>query len=344
MKSPLVSIIVVNWNGEAVIADCLSSLDSQTYKNIEIILVDNNSRDGSVQLVKDSFPNVQIIINATNKGFAEGNNIGAEVVKGAYVLLLNNDAFVEKHCIEVLVRKMEDDETIGVIQPKILYKGSPFYPDGVINSIGSYLTITGFPYHIGYGKKSSLAFYNKESEIYTAFGACMMIKRSVIDEIGLFDEDYFAYFEESDFCHRVLLSGYKVMYTPSATAYHRGGVSARKYGLEGVIFHAFKNRICTYIKNLEFFSLLFILPLHLIMCEVYAFVNLLFFRFSLFIAVEKAILWNILHIKKTLKKRNIIQTKFRKVSDKRIFQHVMKNPRASYYLYFSKGLQYYNDY
>lgn len=343
MHNSLVSVIIVNWNGKDILDHCIASVYDQAYKNIEVIIVDNNSTDESITGVKKKYKGLHIIYNKENKGFAEGNNIGLAYAKGKYILLLNNDALLTKACLPTLISKMEKNKNIGVLQPKIIYKGSPFYKDGSINSIGSFLTITGFPYHIGYGKNPMKKLYNKEMEIYTAFGACMVIRHSIIQEVGLFDADFFAYFEESDFCHRVWLYGSRVVYTPTAVVYHRGGVSARIYGQEKVIFHAFKNRICSFLKNFELLTLIQILPLHLFMCEVYAVVNLIRLQLPLFWSVQRSIFWNIAHILQTYDKRSYIQTKIRRNSDNAIAKILFHNPRLSYYLYFSKGLEYYKD-
>src|SRR5258706_535616 len=125
-----------------------------------------------------------------------------------------------------------------------------------INSLGGYLTATGFLYYPGYGKKDTVPEYKKENKIFTGFGACMLIRKEVIDTIGLFDNDYFFYFEETDFCMRVWLAGWEVRYTPTTYIYHIGAVSTKKAGMEKIFFHSFKNRICSYIKNLDHRSLI----------------------------------------------------------------------------------------
>lgn len=343
MRKPLVSVVIVNWNGEAVIQGCLTSLLSQDYHNIEIIILDNNSGDRSREIVKKNFKKVKLIESRRNLGFAQGNNVACEKAKGKYVLLLNNDTMVTKSFLNHLVAILEKDEDIGVVQPKILYRGNPFYKDGTINSIGAFFTPTGFLYYPGYGKDTKLPIYNKESEIFSAYGACMLLRKNVIKKIGLFDPDFFVYFEETDFCLHVWTAGLKVAYTPKAVVYHIGGVSARKFGTENIFFHSFKNRIASYIKNLEMVTLIKVIPLHLFLCESTAMIYLLSGKIHLFLAIQKAIFWNIVNFRKILQKRNKIQKEIREVKDAAFLSRVNRSPRLSYYLYLLKGLEYYED-
>src|SRR5207302_1778439 len=132
----------------------------------------------------------------------------------------------------------------------------------------------------------------KKSEVFSAYGACMLIRKEVIDKIGLFDDDYFLYFEETDFCMRVWLSGWRIEYIPGIIIYHEGGVSTRKQGMERIYFHSFKNRICTYAKNLEVRTLIWMMPVHVIVCEITSFLYLFTGRPKYFTAIQKAFFWN----------------------------------------------------
>lgn len=343
MDKPLVSVIIVNWNGKNAVKKCLTSLFAQNYRNLQVIVSDNNSKDGSKEMIRGNFRGVELIENDKNFGFAEGNNIALEKAKGEYVLLLNNDTEVTKNFLYYLVSTLEKRKDIGVVQPKILYKGNSSYNNESINSIGAFFTPTGFLYYPGYGKRSNLPMYNKETKIFSAYGACMLIRKKLVDKIGLFDPDFFLYFEETDFCLRVYLAGYKVIYVPRSLIYHRGGVSARKFGTENVFFHSFKNRIASYIKNFEVKTLARIMSLHILICESTAIAYLFTGKMRLAFAIQKAMFWNLINLPKTLEKRNVIQKKIRKVKDSRLLSEITKNPRLSYYLYLFKGLEYYED-
>ncbi len=341
-----VSVIIVNWNGVEHLKKCIPTLEKINYPNIEIIFVDNASKDKSLGLINDFAKQmrsrnvkVKIVINKKNLGFAGGNNAALPYITGKYVLLLNNDTKVTKNFIKELVNVIEKNSTVDCVQSKIL---SMDYPDK-LDSVGAYLTNTGFLYHYGYFQKNKLA-YDATRDLYTAKGACMMVKKEVIDRIGLFDPDFFAYFEESDFCHRIWLSGGRVMYAPKSVIYHKVGGTSNSMNNAFIQFHSFKNRINSYLKNLGTLELLKILPLHLLLCEVAAISFVPKGRIDLFVAINKAMYWNALNLKKTLKKRNKIQHILRTTPDSKFMKNIKRNPGIRYYYYlFAKSLVGYKE-
>jgi len=336
-----ISVIIVNWNGERVLRGCLDAIYAQEYKNIEVIVVDNNSHDNSVELIKKNYKHVKLVESSTNLGFAGGNNKGLEYAGGDLVLLLNSDAIVTMNFLQPLVNKLQSEKEVGVAQPLILYTNNALHKRGDINSAGTYFLKSGFLYYFGYGKDSNNRKYQESDFIFTAYGACMLIRKEVIDAIGLFDIDFFMYFEETDFCIRSLLSGWKILYVPESKVYHMGGAAARSYGNSVIYFHSYKNRIASYIKNFAFNTLLLILPVHLLLCKGIAFIYFCTGKFSYFLAVEKAFLWNVREIRSTLKKRREIQKKYRKISDDQYLPGLTRHPKFSYYFYLLKGLEYY---
>lgn len=336
--APMVSIIIVNWNGLDQLKTCLPLLFNQAYKNFEVIIVDNNSKDASVTYITHTFKNVIVIRCTYNSGFAEGCNIGLGKAKGKYILLLNNDTQVSRKFLTILVQEIEKQSEVAIVQPKIIFKQSKKLQAGC-----SYLTNTGFLYYYGYSKNPKEKKYNKQQFIFSANGSCMLIRAEVIKKIGLFDADYFAYFEETDFCWRVWLHGYKILYVPQAEILHAGAQTSRLLPSTFVGFHSFKNRINSLIKNLEVTSLIRILPMHIVLCEIYAFINLTKGKLQLFLSIQQAIGWNIRNIKKTLNKRSIIQKKYRKVSDSQMFTTILKKVTILYYYYLSKNLEEYED-
>ena len=329
-QKPLVSIIIVNWNGKEYLTDCLNSLQNISYPNYEIILVDNASTDEYVEYVKDNFPEILIIKNKKNLGYAEANNKGVHKANGEYILFLNNDTTVKSDFITELVKVMESDPGIGVCQSKILLMDNPKRLD----CVGAYLTLSGFLYHLGWGK---LDDYNKVIEVFSSKGACMLSKREVLDKVGLFDEDFFAYFEETDLCWRVWLAGYKILFVPSSIIYHKVGATSSRMPSSFIQFHSFKNRICSLIKNLETINLLKILPVHLLFCIGGIFIYLSKLEFKTSLAIVKAILWNIKNVGNTLKKRSLVQRKIRKISDVSIMPIIMKKADFRYYYYLFAG-------
>jgi len=335
MKS-LISIIIINWNGIRWLPDCFSSLYNQNYKNFEIILVDNASVDASVSWVREHYPKTKIIINKKNLGFADANNVGYRQANGKYILCLNNDTKVTTTFLTELVAVLEKDTTIGGVQSKILLMDHPDTHD----SVGAFLTSTGFLYHYGFGKKDS-AKYDKEIELYTAKGACMMFRKEVLDAVSIdgniFDPDYFAYFEESDLCHRVWLAGYRIVYAYKSVIYHKMGATSSSMNNAFIQYHSFKNRIRTYLKNLQLTSLIPMMFIQWIFTEGFSVYSLLRGKFQLSFAMQRALWWNIIHFSETSRLRKIVQKNIRIVSDSILAVKIERKPPLSYYVGLVRG-------
>ncbi|MBN1916255.1 glycosyltransferase family 2 protein [Candidatus Dojkabacteria bacterium] len=345
-KYPLVSVLVVNYNQPDYTVECLNSLAEQTYPNIEIILIENGSNRSSVKKVRKFLDALrskntsyikQIIVlqNKTNLGFATPNNQAFEKSNGEYIFLLNNDAYIKKDTIEKAISYMKKNPKVGVVQNTILLTKNP----GLTDSTGSFLTRTGFLIHEGHKEKITKS--KKPKEVFSVKGASIFIKRKVIEKAGykveskgrgadpitsessykkaIFDPDYFAYFEETDFCWRAILAGFKVVYLPRGITFHQLGKTTEKQKSGLIQFHSFKNRLNSLIKNLSFVNLILILPLHLLIIIVLAFAHLFALKFSSFFGILRALLWNLVHLVHTLKKRSIVQKKVRSVKDSYIF-------------------------
>ena len=318
---PLVSIIIVNWNGGKVFEECLKSLTKVNKPRWELILVDNGSTDESQLLInKIDFPatSVKLIQNKKNVGFAPANNQAYKEAKGKYILLLNNDTKATPNFLEPLVSKMEEDSSLGVIQPKIYLMDT----DKLLDNAGSFMTRIGFLDHWGFMQKDSGEF-DQEREIFSAKGACMLIRKSVVDNVGLFDDDFVSYFEESDFCWRVWLAGLKVIYYPKTHVFHKLGFTIRRQNVLDMNCHYYKNRISSLMKNLETKNLLLVLVPHLLISLGISLAFLLSLRFRSFTMVLRALVWNLLNILSTARKRKRIQD-FRIISDDLLFKRVGK--------------------
>ena len=340
MTHPLVSIIIVNWNGIRWLSGCFGSLARQDWRNYEVIFVDNASIDGSVRWVQKQYPKAKIIVNKSNLGFADANNIGYKIAKGKYVLFLNNDTSVEKHFLTKLVEKLENDTTIGGVQSKMLLMDEPTRLD----AIGAFFTYTGFLYHYGFHAKNTKEL-NKEIDVYTAKGACMMFRKSVLDTVAIngniFDPSYFAYFEETDLCHRVWLFGQRITYVPQSVIHHKAGGTSTGMNNSFIQYHSFKNRIQSYLSNLEIQTLLILLPVHIFLTISFASTAFLRGRWKLTTAVIRAILWNLYHMKETLRKRTYVQGNIRRQSDFQVLGSITKNPGIRYYIQLAKGIPLY---
>lgn len=241
MKKSLVSIIIVSWNSENFLEDCINSIKHQTYENFEIILVDNVSKDNSVKIVQDNFPQVKIIANKDNVGFAEGNNIGIKNSNGDLIALVNPDVILEKNWLEFLVDKIQSGNTVGGVTGKMYYLGDKFGKDAVFCTWSKINPYTSIPFN----------FTNNEPESKVDYlsGAAMLVKKEVIDKIGFLDPDYFLYFEETDWCARMIRAGYDLIYVPQAIVWHE--VSSTDSDSSKKTYYMERNRIRFAIKNFD---------------------------------------------------------------------------------------------
>jgi GT2 family glycosyltransferase len=224
-QQPMVSIVSVNYDQPQVTCEMLESLRQVTYPNFEILIVDNASPTTSPDIIKEKYPEVQLIISEKNLGFAGGNNIAVRQTKGDYVLLLNNDTEVKPDFLESLVELMESDKKIGITSSKILY----FYEDNMIQYAGTspLNPITSRGADEG-DKEVDNGQFDEIKETFYPHGACMMIRKSVLQEIGLLYEGYFLYYEEYDFAERVRQAGYKIYYQPNSCILHKESISTGK--------------------------------------------------------------------------------------------------------------------
>lgn len=322
MQKPLVSIIIVNWNGGEVFEECLVSLSKIIYPNWELIVVDNGSTDQSELFCKKLSRlrnRVKIIKNSNNVGFAKANNQGFEESRGEYILLLNNDTKVEKNFLNIMVDKMVSDQSIGVIQPKIYLMDQP----NRLDNAGSFFTKSGFLIHWGFGKVDSDQF-NHEKDVFSVKGACLLTKREIINTVGLFDSDFVSYFEETDFCWRVWLLGLRSVYYPKTSIKHKVGFSSKKLDVYSVNYQSLKNRILSLLKNLSLVNLFIILPIHLGILLGLSLYYLLRFQINKTTMIVNAIGWNIKNLYKIFKKRSMVQ-KIRRVSDSYIFERTLQS-------------------
>ena len=240
---PLVSVVVVNWNGRPYVADCLASLARQTYPHVEIVVVDNGSTDGSLELLRGDWgARIHLVAEPVNRGFAGGNNVGMRAAKGAYVALLNNDAVADPRWIERLVEAAEADATVGMCASKIFVQGR----DRVLDSAGLLLSLDGIGRGRGRLEPDHPRFARAEDALVPSACAALY-RRAMLDEIGLFDEDFFAYCEDSDLGLRGRLAGWRCRYAPGAVVHHRYSATTSPYS-PFKAFHVERNRIWVVVK------------------------------------------------------------------------------------------------
>lgn len=306
-KQPLVSIIIVNWNGLKWLKKCLCSIETQTYPQIEVIFVDNASSDGSVKYVKRNFPKTKIIETGTNLGFAGGNNAGIALSKGEMILLLNTDTWVEKNFLETLINIFEQRK-LDVIAP---YEADYFSG----NKKGVYIStidFLGYPIYLPINKS-----VNKASFYLT--GACLLFPKKLYLETGGMDNNFFMYCEEVDWFWRLNLYNKHFNYTDATYVYHAGGGSTG-YGLKYTTFlWRNQNMLQMLLKNYAWYNLLWILPLYITQNIIEMLVFLVLFQPKISLSYIQGWIFNIKFVRQIFTKRNDIQ-KFRKSSDYAIFK------------------------
>ncbi|MGB9177188.1 MAG: glycosyltransferase family 2 protein [Methanoregula sp.] len=209
----MISVVVVNYNGMKFLEGCLTSLDRQTYQDFEVIVVDNGSSDNSPAYIRERYPSVILVETGENLGFAGGTNAGIHIAKGEFILTLNNDTIADPHLLEEIVQPMRSDARIGMCASKMLF------PDGRINSTAICISRSGAAWDRGIGETDH-GQYDVAEEVFGPCAGAALYRRSMLDEIGLFDEDFFLYMEDLDLAFRAQLAGWKCMYVPTAHVVH----------------------------------------------------------------------------------------------------------------------------
>ena len=226
MTQKKLAIVIVNWNSYDLTSDTLVSLSSTSYKNYDIIVVDNFSIDDSATQLEKEFPSIILLRSDENKGFTGGNNMGFEyaIQQGyEYVMMLNNDVAVEPDFLEPLVAKLDSDQKIGGVQPLIY-----FYHDRELiwNAGSRYNAIFGIPYILGYYRKDKGQLQRKKQKsIDWITGCAFMMRTEVLKKVGVLKQDFFIYYEDVDLSFRIKAAGYGLAYAPSSVVYHKTGMS-----------------------------------------------------------------------------------------------------------------------
>lgn len=308
------SIVIPSWNGLELLKICLPSLIKQTFKDFEVIIVDNGSGDDSVKYIQKNFPSFKIIKLPKNIGFAGAVNRGIKKAFGKYIILLNNDTEIDKNCLEYLVKTADSHPEVGIVAAKI----KNFYHRNIIDNAGDEIDIIGHSFTRGTGQKDGLKF-NKPDYIFLVTGGGSLFKKEVFNKIGFFDEDYFLYMEDVDFCFRAQLAGFKAWYEPKAVIYHKR-MSTSSKNMSFVEPECFRNMTMNIIKDYPLslifhkFNWLKIILVHLNTIKYLAGKNYLW-------QALKADWYILTNFKKLLEKRKKIQS-LKIVSDEYIISNV----------------------
>lgn len=300
-----VVVIIPNLNGKNLLQVCLPALFGSVFGDFEVVVVDNGSIDGSVEYLQHDFPQVRILRNKKNLGFAKAVNQAIGQTKNPYVVLLNNDTKVDGGWLSALVKSADNHPDCGSVTSKMLVLGKKDALDGA----GDKINIVGQAHAIGKGEKAS--GYNHGQYVLGATGGASLFKRQAIESVGLFDEDFFFYFEDVDWALRAQLLGFKSFYEPSALVYHMGGETAKKF-VSLMEYLRYRNTMLLVIKNFPWqiiFSRRRFVKLPLVFLHTFYFFSMR----GLFWEATKAVAFVFLKLPKILNNRFAIQGN-RKVS------------------------------
>jgi len=239
--SPLVSVVVPNWNGAHHLPTCLGSLRRQTYPYFEVIVVDNGSTDDSRDLLARDFPEVRVVALATNRGYAGGVNAGFRAARGEILAVLNNDAEADPAWLTEMVAALHRHPEAGMATPKVLL----FDRRDTLHTAGDYCGVDGIPDSRGVWQRDEGQF-DAEELIFGAAGVAPAYRRTMLDDIGLLDEDFGSYCEDVDLAWRAQLAGYRCIYVPRAVVYHKLSATG---GGPIASFYVARNTIWTIVKN-----------------------------------------------------------------------------------------------
>jgi GT2 family glycosyltransferase len=335
---PLVSILIVNYNGAEVLSGCLVSLRHISYPRFEVVIVDNASTDNSKEMLAQC-PSVRVLNSDHNRGFAGGNNFGLPACNGQLVLLLNSDTIVTPQFLEPLVEYLLEHPQVGIVQGKMLLSRH----GNVLDVCGSFLTRFGFLYHYGYYKQDAQK-YDHSYPVFSAKGACLLFRRELVAATGgyLFNEDFFCYYEETDFCHRAWLTGHEAHFVHTSTIQHlQGGTSERMQASGFVLRQFLTNQTFSLLANLSAGSLCRIMPLYFLCFFMSMAMAALTGKKIVFAAHWHTLSSNCRRFGKIRAQRELIR-RIRKISDRELFAKVLRNPRLGYFIKTFQGRL--NDY
>lgn len=338
LKSPLASVILVNFNGKRFLNNCLKSIFNNSYSNFEVVVVDNKSSDDSLETLDKKIlndPRLKIIKSSVNTGPTGGLNLGAKNAKGKYIAILGYDTEVDKDWLKNYVEFMEKNSDVGIAQGKIMRLDKK----DTFSYAGDFLGPFGFLIErareaIDKGQFDSVV------DIFGINSASMIIPKGLFNKIGGFDEDFFMYLEETDLCFRTHLYGKRVVFFPGSTIYHNYSITTKEkkyFQADMRNYYGCRNYILTLEKNLGLKNLVKIMPFHFLAWAAIALMLLFKANFGQSYIIFKAILWHLFNIPTIIKKRSNVQQNIRKVSDSYL-DDLKQKMTGSYY--FGKAIAY----
>jgi len=303
-----IAVVILNWNGQKLLAQFLPSVIKHS-KNADIYVADNASTDTSVAFLKANYPEVKIIQNIENGGFAKGYNSALEGVDADIFCLLNSDVEVTQNWLIPIHETFSKNPDVAIVQPKLLDYNQKNYFE-YAGAAGGFIDKFGYPYCRGRvfnTLEKDEGQYNDIESIFWASGACLFIRSKVFKELNGFDASFFAHMEEIDLCWRVKNAGYKVMYNGNSKVYHVGGATLSNSNPKKTFLN-FRNSLFSLVKNAKG-NILFLVLVRLILDGVAGIKFLLEFKFYHFFAILKAHFSFYTHFSMLIKKRKATKTK-----------------------------------
>lgn len=326
VADPTISIIIPHWNGIDILSECLSSVLKSSFNSYEIIIVDNNSTDGSQKWIKENHPDVHLIENQSNHGYAGGCNNGADAAKGEYVLFLNNDTIHEPDWLTHLSETIERGDNIAAIQPKILnyYKRNFFdYAGGS----GGGMDILCYPFARGrlfHEREQDNGQYDDAIPCFWASGTSMMVKKDLFFKAGKFDETFFAHMEEIDLCWKLHAMGYTIWVEPKSVVFHKNAVSLPMYTHRKHYLNH-RNSLLMIFSNYSLINAFYFGTIRIIL----EFTSLLYAAFKVdynhFSGILRALGWIMLNPRSIARRRRNFK-KIRILEDKDILKKLCRTP------------------
>lgn len=330
-----VAVVILNWNGKFFLEKFLPKVISYSL-NAQIVVADNCSTDDSIEFVSTQYPNVQIIKNTSNDGFAQGYNLALKQIEAEYYILLNSDVEVTENWINPIIQLMDKDKDIAACQPKILDYNAPQLFE-YAGASGGYIDKYAYPFcrgRIFNVLEEDKHQYDELKEVFWATGACMFVRAEAFWSVNGFDSDYFAHMEEIDLCWRMKNIGYKNYVQPQSIVYHVGGGTLHKLSPKKTFLN-FRNNLITLTKNSASSFLFFKVFYRMVLDGVAAIKFLVEGSFQHFMAVIKAhfsfyaYLPSTLHKRKQLKKHpNYHPSKTQVFNKNIVFEHFIKGKKT----------------
>jgi len=325
-SEPSITIIIPHYNGQKILSDCLLSIRQNTYTSYRTLVIDNGSQDGSQDMVRQDFPEVNLIENEKNLGYAGACNQGMMLAESEFILLLNNDTVMPPHFLQEMFRVISSNEMIAAVQPKILSIQDKQYFD-YSGGAGGEMDILGYPFARGrifdVVEKDKGQYDVLSSRVFWTSGCALLLRRKVLATVGYLDEDFFAHQEEIDLNWRFQLAGFENHVALSTYIYHYSGYTLRSHN-QYKMYLNHRNNLIMMLKNYSVLYLLVLFPIRLLLELIAVIADTILWDGKRAKAILKALFFITTHPLFILRKRYQVQ-KLRRVSDRGIWKNMYRS-------------------